>query len=102
MNPAQNSLPLPFALAESAQDRAAIGELVAGLREHPGWDALMASVEQYRLGCLGTFPMCKDGYPYAEFVGELKGLAALDAIASGLVAAGETAATEIRAAEGGS
>jgi len=98
----QPAPPIPLALSESAAQRVEIGESVAALMEHPGWEHLKAGASAYQrvlIGSLMAISGAIEAAKYASLTGEMKGVAAIESIASGLVEAGEQAKTQAREAE---
>lgn len=93
---------IKLAVADSARERVRAGEAVDELMRHPGWAALMEAVRQYQdiltRKLLSRAPS-NEGAAYADTVGELRGVAAIKAVALGLIQQGEDDAAEIRRAE---
>lgn len=90
----------PISLSADPVERAEIGERIADLMGHPGWKDFLRGVSAYRDIRAATFPICKEGWPYADFTGEMKGIAKIESIAAGLVKVGEQARAELSRAEG--
>jgi hypothetical protein len=93
---------VPISLSESAQARVEIGEEVQALMEHPGWAHLQAGLRSWQnvvTGQLMALSGNKDGAPFSDLTGELKGLAKVEPIARGIVDVGEQAKAQAREAE---
>lgn len=92
----------PEQIGDSPQDRAEIGQRVSELLQTPGWADLKLGIEQHQRE---TTQMMKSGRPsqegafYADVVGQMKGLDAIEKVAQGLIQLGEEAEQEIRLKE---
>jgi hypothetical protein len=99
-----DTIPYPLSISEDAQERAAAGQRVASLVEQGGFRDLRKGIRAYQATVTARM-MRMNGQQaaaeYADLVGELKGVAAIEQIAAGLIQVGEEAETEIRSVEEG-
>jgi hypothetical protein len=96
--------PIPTIVSDSPQERAEAGRQMAALIASPGFKVLKEAIRAHQgqlTAMLMARPAASDGAVYADVVGQLKGIAAIEPIARGVVQEGEAAEAEIRSAEEG-